>query len=446
MKNTKNTIFYHKLLNLIKKYGTVFAHSEGQFPMTRQSPLSLKAGSLILKQGDRGESAYIIEKGRVEIFIETDFTDEQGHPAIHLVGTRGAGAMIGEMAIIDNAPRTASIRALEDCELLEITREDFTRRLEQSDPVLRMAMQVILTRYRDLLGRVDLSQKPPMRSEAEILEKTYAEHSDVQEMIKLSNDFESALESIHSVSPQLSLHYQPILNLKHGTIEGFEALMRWNHPERGPISPALFIPLIEECGIIVKASQWALKESLQALKRMEDFTHHNELFMSVNFSSNDFSKADFVESLYNTLSQCDIPTARVHLEITERLLMGQPENARNTLNMCRKAGLGISIDDFGTGYSSLSYLHYFPIDTLKIDRSFVKDMAADHNALELVKSVISLGQNLKLKIIAEGIETREEAKILKELGCEMGQGYYFSRPLPEKDILTYLKNNAKPEI
>jgi len=415
--------------------------------MSQQSPKHFNAGTLIIKQGDTGHSAYLIEKGRVEIFIET-YPDENKNqtPRIHTVGTRGAGAMIGEMAIIDNAPRTASIRALEDCELLEITREDFTRRLDTADPVLRMATQVILTRYRDLLGRVDLTRELPRISQAEALEKTYAEHSDVQELVKLSNDFQAALGEIESLTPQITLHYQPIITLDTGKISGFEALMRWNHPVRGFISPAIFIPIIENSGLIVQASQWALKESLSALKRIADQTGDDSLFMSVNFSSHDFAAKDFVESLYNTLSASDIAPTRVHLEITERLLMGQPENARKTLNMCRDAGLGISIDDFGTGYSSLSYLHYFPIDTLKIDRSFVKDMTADQGAMELVKSIIALGKNLKMDIIAEGVETQEEGEILKALGCDMAQGFYFSKGLPEKDVITFIKNHPKMVI
>ena len=168
--------------------------------------------------------------------------------------------------------------------------------------------------------------------------------------------------------------------------------------------------------------------------------------MSVNFSSRDFASEDFVDTLYKILSESDVAPSRVHLEITERLLMGQPENARDTLRMCRKAGMGISIDDFGTGYSSLSYLHYFPIDTLKIDRSFVKDMITDESAMELIKSIIALGKNLKMKIIAEGVENKEEAVALRNLGCDMAQGYFFAKPMPERETIVFLKKNQKIEF
>lgn len=380
-----------------------------------------------------GDCAYIIEKGRVEILYEAEGRLPR------TVSSRGPGAMIGEMSLIDNAPRSATIKALEDCHLLEIARADFSRRLDDADPVLKMAMQVILTRYRDMLTRAEIRHDETYKIRAETLEQLYNEHSDVLDSIKIANEFQVAMQN-----KEIFLHYQPIVNLQTGHIDGFEALMRWNHPERGFISPAVFIPILESNGQIVHASQWALKESLEALKRIEqEAADTEEVFMSVNFSSHDFAAEDFVEGLYKTLSETDIAPSRVHLEITERLLMGQPENARTTLEMCRKAGMHISIDDFGTGYSSLSYLHYFPIDTLKIDRSFVINMAKEKGATELIKSIIGLGKNLGMRTVAEGIETKEEAVMLRDLGCDQAQGYFFARPLPEADVIKFIKTHHK---
>lgn len=211
--------------------------------------------------------------------------------------------------------------------------------------------------------------------------------------------------------------------------------MRWNHPTKGPISPGVFIPMAEDTGLIIEASSWALREACRALKRIESKVGlEHPMFMSVNFSSSDFAEENFLDQLYTILSETDVEPKKVHLEITERLLMNQPQNAKETLAMCRKAGLGISIDDFGTGYSSLSYLHYYPIDTLKIDQSFIRNMLQDNTSMELVRSIVSLGQNMNMKIVAEGVETAEEAEALKKLGCERVQGYYYSRPHSEKDI------------
>ncbi len=397
-----------------------------------QTQRVFKTGETIMRQGDPGDCAYIIEGGRVEILIEKT-TGES-----YQVGTRGPGAMIGEMALVDQAPRTATIRALEDCVLLPITQDDFSGRLKNADPILEMATKVILTRYRDTLTRTHIGGLEPSDFvRAEIAEQEYARTSSAVENVKIANDFKDAMNN-----GQLKLFYQPILDLKTTKINGFEALMRWQHPEKGFISPGVFIPIIEDSGLIVEASQWALKESLMALKRIEGHTgYDNELFMSVNFSSKDFASDDFVEGVYATLSKSDVSPKNVHFEITERLLMGQPEKAKETLEMCRKAGMGISLDDFGTGYSSLSYLHYFPIDTIKIDRSFVSGSTEDENILKLVKSIIDLSKSMNKETIAEGVEDESQAALLAGLGCDMVQGFYFAKPMCEKDVIDYVKTN-----
>ncbi len=388
---------------------------------------AFKAGETIMRQGEPGHCAYIIESGRVGIEIAAT------GGRIQNVGTRGAGTMIGEMALLDNAPRTATVRAIEDCELLEITKNDFSSRMQKADPILRMTSQVILARYRDTLLRADIKHESSTWPPIEALELNYAGQTDAVESVKIANEFKDALKK-----KELSLHYQPIIDLQKENITGFEALMRWIHPVRGCIPPTIFIPIAEQTGLIVEASRWALRESCLALKRIEGRAGFiNELFMSVNFSSTDFASENFIETVYTTISESDIDPKLIHLEITERLLMGQPDNARDTLAMCRKAGIGVSIDDFGTGYSSLSYLHYFPIDTLKIDQAFVRDMDKNESNMMLVKSIIALGKNMNMRIIAEGVETRQQAKILSDLGCDMAQGYYFAKPMSEMDVTKF---------
>ncbi|MBK9584437.1 MAG: EAL domain-containing protein [Alphaproteobacteria bacterium] len=387
-----------------------------------------KAGETILKQGEAGDSAYIIEEGKVEI----KFKDAEGRERV--LGTRGANAMIGEMAIIDNAPRTATIVALEDCKLLEITQHDFSRRLESADSVLKMATQVILTRYRDTLTRAEIWGERYQWPPAEMVELSYVEKADAVQTITIANEFKDAL-----LTKFVQLYYQPIISLKTGEITGFEALMRWNHPKKGFISPAIFIPVAEESGLIIEASKWALREACHALKRIEAAVGmERKLYMSVNFSSADFSSDDFVTNVYNTISESDVAPEQVHLEITERVLIQQPDRAKDTLRMCRKAGMGIAIDDFGTGYSSLSYLHYFPIDTLKIDQTFVRDMHKNEHSLALVNSIVTLGQNMHMTTVAEGVEVREEAHKLREMGCELAQGYLFAKPMSESDLIALL--------
>lgn len=389
-----------------------------------------KAGEIILKQGEPGDCAYIIEEGQVEIAIARSDGKSQ------VISTRSAGAIIGEMAIVDAAPRAATVRALKDCKMLEITREDFAQRLKTSDPVIQMVSQVILTRFRDTLARAEILHESAAVPPPEILERHYATQTDVVESVKISNEFKHALDN-----GGLALHYQPIIDLQKGMVNGFEALMRWTHPEKGFISPGVFIPIAEKSGLIVEASKWALKESCAALRRMEAALGQKEnLYVSVNFSSHDFAESDFVENTVGTTLASGLKPWQIKLEITERLLMQQPDMAKETLQKCKDAGMGISIDDFGTGYSSLSYLYYFPIETLKIDQSFIRAMEKDTRSRELVKSIIGLGQNMGLNIIAEGVETGEEAALLRDMGCEAAQGYHFARPLPENKVIELLRN------
>lgn len=389
---------------------------------------TIRAGEIFIRQGEPGKAAYIVESGQVEIFIE-----KPGAPP-QLVGRRGPGTLIGEMALIDDDKRTASVRALADCKLIEITREDFARRLNNTDKVMQMVMRVLMTRYRDTLFRSEIVREslgwpPPEEVELKLMQDTKT-----MDNLRLEGEFKAAL-----TNGQLSLNYQPIVSLHDGLILGFEALMRWNHPEKGFISPAIFIPMAEETGLIIEASKWALKEACRALKRLESHVGQNpDVYMSVNFSAKDFAEESFLDDLYQIISVSDVAPTQIQLEITEGLLMAQPDTAKATLDLCRKAGLKIAIDDFGTGYSSLSYLHTYPIDTLKIDQSFVRDMMKNPVSMELVRSIITLGKNLGMKITAEGVESKEEGLLLRDMGCENAQGYHFARPLPEKDATELL--------
>ena len=392
----------------------------------RDNRIHVSAGDIVMAQGEAGHCAYLVESGRIEILLTAPTGESQ------FIGTRGPGTLIGEMAIIDDGTRSATIRAVEDCALLEISRADFARRLDAADPILQMAMRTILARFRDLMQRSRLMHDVahPLPVTVEDLERDHAHMAGAVEAITIASEFRAALES-----GDIALHYQPIIDLKSGRLAGFEALMRWFRPERGPLAPDVFIPVLEASGQIVEASDWALREALRALGRIEAASGLRDLFMSVNFSGQDFVAADFPDRLLDAVAASGISPAQVHLEITERMLMAKPDDAQKTLTRCRQAGMGVSIDDFGTGYSSLSYLRAFPIDTLKIDRSFVTDMTANDNSMALISSIVALGKNMGLKLIAEGIETKEEAAMLRAMGCNLGQGYFFARPMAEDAVM-----------
>jgi EAL domain-containing protein (putative c-di-GMP-specific phosphodiesterase class I)/CRP-like cAMP-binding protein len=404
------------------------------------SKRTFSKGDILLREGEIGHNAYLLESGSVEILVQRDDTLIQ-------IGTRGAGSIIGEMAMIDEKPRTATIRALEECHVIEISREDFSRRLDSADPILKMVMRVIMTRYRDMMSRVQMTPLPGLSTLAvENLEKSSEFHKTALTSIKLHHELKSALEK-----KELALHFQPIISLQEMKICGFEALMRWNHPGRGPISPSVFIPVAEESDLISELSSWALSVSCDAIKELrkaadKKLVGREQLFMSVNFSVKDFSNGSFFDKVQATLRNKEMEPRQIHLEITESLLMEAPGPAKQALDACSNARIPVSIDDFGTGYSSLSYLHFFPIDTLKIDQSFIRSMFGDPSSKVLVKSIIGLAHNMGIKVIAEGIEHEREAILLKELGCEEAQGYWFAKPLPLEDAIKFVQSWKPPKL
>lgn len=390
-----------------------------------------KQGELIMEQGAIGDCAYLIESGLVEIFID--------HPdgSTQKLAERGAGTIIGEMAIVDRQRRTASVRALEDCKTIQITKDDFQRRLQGSDPVMKMIMQVILTRYRDTLARINTFGESAIYPPPEELERRVTSEGKTVENLKTTNEFKNAIKN-----KELLLHYQPIIALEDGSVKGFEALMRWVHPVKGFMPPNLFIPIAEDSGLIIEATDWAVEEACNALQRIKALCPDlpDDVFMSVNFTALDMLQPDFLDKLVAVTAKTKTDPAHIKLEMTERLLMNNPEKVRNMLESCRAKGFRVAIDDFGTGYSSLSYLHHYPIDTLKIDRSFIVQMAKDKSALNLVRGIINLGKSLDMQLVAEGIEEDIEARLLLEAGCSLVQGYKYSKPLAEEKLVDWIEN------
>lgn len=253
----------------------------------------------------------------------------------------------------------------------------------------------------------------------------------------------SALESLHLEvelqkaiqSEQLHLNYQPIICFKTGRMSGVEALLRWRHPKLGMISPDKFIPIAEEKGLIIPLGEWVLKEACHQLSVWKKKLPKSwPISMSVNISGIQLANPDWLLKIDELLAQYSLIGSNLKLEITESVLMENAGHATAILESLKKKEIQISIDDFGTGYSSLSYLHCWPIDTLKIDRSFVSNMAIKPKNATLVKSIVALAHSLGLDLVAEGVETPKEVAILRSLGCEYGQGYLFSRPIDSEEV------------
>lgn len=241
---------------------------------------------------------------------------------------------------------------------------------------------------------------------------------------------------------EFELHYQPLVTLEDLRLAGFEALSRWRHPDRGLVSPCEFIPLAEETGLIVPLGKWALREACRQQKEwLLGYPDHPDLFMSVNVSAVQFGNERLVDDVREILAATGLDGSRLKLEITESVIMENAELATAVLRELKTLGIAFAVDDFGTGYSSLSYLTRFPIDILKIDRCFVSEMHQSEESFKIVRILASLAATLDLKLVAEGIETMRQLEDLRDLGCHMGQGYLFSRPLPSANAERILRES-----
>jgi EAL domain-containing protein (putative c-di-GMP-specific phosphodiesterase class I) len=227
---------------------------------------------------------------------------------------------------------------------------------------------------------------------------------------------------------EFELHYQPKMNLRTGDVVGAEALIRWRHPDRGLIEPAEFVPIAEASGLIRPIGHWVVHEACRQAQAWQD-AGLQPIPVSVNISAVEFRSKSFLNSIADILKSTSLDPRYLEIELTESSLMAQGDDTSSVLHALKALGVQLAIDDFGTGWSSLSYLRHFPIDALKVDKSFVQEINAGSNAARIVSAVISMGKGLKHRVIAEGVETRDQLAFLRAENCDEGQGYFFSRPM-----------------
>jgi len=262
-------------------------------------------------------------------------------------------------------------------------------------------------------------------------------HARAVTVLRLENELRRAVEN-----GEFRLHYQPIVRTEDGVVAGFEALVRWQHPERGLVMPGEFITAAEDTDLIIPIGEWVLGEACrQARAWQREFPSEEPLFVSVNLSGKQFTQRDLVRVIERALADSGLDPRCLKLEITETAVMENAEAATAMLRRLREIGVQLGIDDFGTGYSSLSYLHRFPVNTLKVDRSFVGRMDEASEYREIVRTIVSLAHTLGMEIVAEGVETDRQRAELAALRCEYSQGYFFSKPLPAPAAAAYLRNN-----
>ena len=258
---------------------------------------------------------------------------------------------------------------------------------------------------------------------------------EMSRMIKRKNDLVEQLRN-KNVFDELALHYQPILTSDGQKLRGFEALLRWKNKKMGIVSPAEFIPIMEELGLIQDVGRWVLRNACENLAFLHEKTN-SRYIMSVNVSALQLRDKRLADDIADSLNMFGLASDQLELEITESAIIASLDEANCILKKIKELGILISLDDFGTGYSALSYLQKLPIDTLKIDRSFFVDVMENEKSKAMLNGIISLAQNIKVDVIAEGVEIVEQAEIVKEISCDYCQGYLFSKPMPAAETLIY---------
>mgnify|MGYP005634176693 CR=1 FL=1 len=408
-------------------------------PMLKESVYreEYPSGSHVFREGEPGSCAYVIERGAVEIS-----TLHQGRKIA--ISSLGEGDLFGEMALVDSELRSASAMTTEETVVVVISLDQLREKLEQADPLITFFTRNILERFRDSQSRLLGHSREADDSNVvgSVLEKDVSlpRHRErAMRKLKFENEINKAL-----INEENIIHYQPILDLRTGAMAGLEALLRWDHPERGLLYPNDFIGFSEETGLIIPMGLGVLEESCKGILSFQKKLNAVDpnaplLFMSINLSSRQFSDIDLVRNISNIIDDTGVNPEQIKLEITESLLMDNPSRAAVTLNGVKALGLEIAIDDFGTGYSSLSYLHRFHIDTLKIDRSFVSTATMNKGSMEIVRAIAGLAHNLGLDIVAEGIEQPEQVTLLRDVQCEYGQGFFFSKPVVDTEILSRIE-------
>jgi diguanylate cyclase (GGDEF)-like protein/PAS domain S-box-containing protein len=376
------------------------------------------------------------EKGDIllrEVAMRLGGTVRRGDTVARLSGDEFA-LVLADMGHVDDAIHVVQ-------KILDVFRQPF--RVAGHDLFVTASLGVTLYPFDDrgaqeLLRNADVAMYRAKESGKNNYQFYVAEMTArVSERLALENDLRYALER-----GELSLVYQPIADCRRGDVVGMEALLRWKHPERGMIPPALFIPLAEETGYIIPIGEWVLRTACEQCRRWQQMGFPR-LYVSVNISSRQFHQKDLPASVYRIVQETGLNPATLDLELTEGMVMQQAEATIETLRELVAMDIHISIDDFGTGYSSLSYLKRFPINVLKIDQSFVRDIPRDEDDMAIAITIITMAHSLGLRVVAEGVETAEQLKFIREHHGDAMQGYFLSKPLPPEQFEEFLKSGKR---
>jgi EAL domain-containing protein (putative c-di-GMP-specific phosphodiesterase class I) len=388
------------------------------------------AGTQIFHEGDLGDFAFIIERGEIEI-------SSGGGGAKEVLAVLGPGELFGELAALDGFARSANAVALAECELILISQEQIRHRVNSGDEIVALLLRSVLRSYRGDLRNITGWADTGMPS-LDVFATGPDAHSRAVAKLRLENELKAAL-----ARDEFELYFQPLVHLVDETLAGFGALIRWNSPLRGPVGPDQFIKLAEEAGLIVAIGHWVAGAAVRSFAEFQRaFGGSRDLFVAINVTKHFLHDPEFLDDLAGAAEAYGLKPKQIKIELTESVLIDDSESAIAWIKRCKQLGFRVSIDDFGTGYSSLGYLHRLPVDELKIDKTFVETMIIDHRSMAVVKAIIGLAEGLDLKVVAEGVETREQAEALRALGCAYGQGYRFARPLTADHVMSSMAVEA----
>jgi diguanylate cyclase len=396
-----------------------------------------RAGEVVFREGDKGGGAYIIDTGTVEVFVKRQGQDVR-------LAILGHGEIFGEMALIDERPRSATVRALSELSCLVVEAEQIRNRLRGADIITSTLLRLMLNRFRVMQGGVVPPQQKTDFLDHGLWSKggwssADSEYIDQYELARERLKFEQQLRR-GIRDDQLRLLFQPIMDMTHDKLVGFEALVRWDHPDLGEISPIRFIGIAEEAGLIHALDAWVMSTALTTMKDIHSIVPRlDKPRLNVNLSGVCFADDHVVDHLHGLLAETHINPQSLTIEITESVLIANPKLALTILSAIKAQGARIALDDFGTGYSSLGYLQKFPIDGLKVDIGFVRDMMKNPTSEKIVRAIVDLAKALGLHVVAEGVEDRAQADRLLAMGCMHGQGYLMGRPMGHEAAIEFAR-------
>ncbi len=407
----------------------------GETPQRRHAA----AGEVIFREGDDADCAFVIEAGAVTI------TASRGGAPVTLATLR-AGEPLGEMALLDAKVRSATATAVEPTSLMVVGRDQVQRKLAAADPLIRLFLRVVLRRLRRTSRLVGEVAGGGGAAAGDEVDDTGMFRLRLQALDQIKRETELADGLVRG---EFVVYYQPMVRLETGCAAGFEALLRWRHPDGAVREPESFIALAEGAGAMGRLTLHVLAGVCSALPRLQAGAAAAcppgaPAYVSFNLSARDLADPRTVDAFLAALAAAPVDPRHLQVEVTESVLMEDPERAAQVLLRLKQSGVSVAVDDFGTGYSSLAYLHHLPLDVLKIDRSFIAGLHAGDGSRKIVRAVAHLAADMGLATVAEGVETSEQLELVRELGCDLAQGFLFAPPQPVDEALVTAGRHLAP--